>query len=198
MAEFGGHWFWEPTFGIGTLQLSFDLRALDVERVVELFIAAAQDLGAFFAAAQVDPGYEIVEGEPSMTRLTPGTETFLDERARLAWAPPAPMWLSWFGEPYRELVAEHLLGAPEVRGVGRGLFVRMSDEPAPMAELGDWLLPSGTHLPVSAALHANPRWLDQIQPAATRRRSRKDPAAGTAGVTSVVQPTLDRLLLGIW
>ena len=52
-----GHWFYEPECGIGTLQLSFDLRGLDVERVVGLFTAAAADLGAFFAAAQVDPGY---------------------------------------------------------------------------------------------------------------------------------------------
>ena len=40
--SFGGHWFYEPEFGIGTLQLSFDLRGLDVERVVELFTAAAR------------------------------------------------------------------------------------------------------------------------------------------------------------
>jgi hypothetical protein len=45
--------------------------------------------------------------------------------------PPVPMWLSWFGEPYRALVAEHLLG---VGDGGRGLFVGLSDEPLPPAQ----------------------------------------------------------------
>jgi hypothetical protein len=136
--SFGGHWFYEPECGIGTLQLSFDLRGLDVERVAGLFMAAAADLDAFFAAAQVDPGYQVVEGAPAMTRLSTGTETFVTSILGWRGLPPVPMWLSWFGEPYRALVAEHLLGANDD---GRGLFVRMSDEPRPAAELGDWPLP---------------------------------------------------------
>jgi hypothetical protein len=47
------------------------------------------------------------------------------------------MWLSWFGAPYRELVAEHLLG---VGRLGDGLFVRLSDEPLPPSQLGEWPL----------------------------------------------------------
>ena len=76
----------------------------------------------------------------------------------LGWRglPPVPMRLSWFGEPYRELVAEHLLGRKGTRELEGGVFVRMTDEPRPPAELGDWPLPSATHLPVSAAVHANP------------------------------------------
>ena len=64
------------------------------------------------------------------------------------------MWLSWFGEPYRGLVAEHLLGADD-DGRGR-LFVRMSDEPRPAAELGDWPLPPQLTYRYRPEVHANP------------------------------------------
>ena len=138
---FGGSWFYEPRFGLGRLGLSFDLRRFDVERGVELFAEAAQELGAFFAAAQVDTAYQIFEDEPVLTGQTIGTETLVNSVMGWRGLPPVPMWLSWFGEPYRELVAEHLLGGGAAREVEGGIFVRMTDEPLPPSELGDWPLP---------------------------------------------------------
>jgi hypothetical protein len=83
--------------------------------------------------------------------------------------PPVPAWLSWYGEPYRELVAPHLTEEafgrsaaldrakglrrvlrrataptvePHLEQRGEGLFVRLGVEPRPVGELGGWPLPS--------------------------------------------------------
>jgi len=83
--------------------------------------------------------------------------------------PPVPVWLSWFGRPYRELVAPHLAdvscaserSSTHARGLRRligrrledpvqaqiekrddGVFVRLGVDPRPNGELGGWPLPS--------------------------------------------------------
>jgi len=162
---------------IAYVGMDFDGRVLEQdarwrESVVDLFVAAASELGAFFAASQVEPGWTVTTNNrlyATAKTMRQSGERFL--RGRL-WQglPPVPMWLSWFGGPYRELVAPHLtdeafaqatksvkptafrrlLGRrqdsgiavkPRVESRPNGLFVRLSDEPRPVGGLGGWPLP---------------------------------------------------------
>jgi hypothetical protein len=52
---------------------------------------------------------------------------------------PVPMWLSWFGGPYRDLVAPHLEGEGGRRDAG--VLLRLGTEPRPAGELPAWPLP---------------------------------------------------------
>jgi hypothetical protein len=50
---------------------------------------------------------------------------------------PAPTWLSWFGRPYKALVAPSLSGRDRsgIMEEGDGVFVRLGDYPANLNEL---------------------------------------------------------------
>ncbi len=107
------------------------------ETIVRLFAAGASDMGAFFAVAQVERGWLV----------STNNRLWADERTQSAssilrgrnWQglPATPAWLTWFGDPYRELVAPHLtvetLAAtlPDVTVEARadGLFVRIGTAP---------------------------------------------------------------------
>jgi hypothetical protein len=183
--SFGGSWsaphadrFVKPEeerLRVANLKVDFDGRVLEQdarwrEAVVDLFSAAAVELGALFAAGQVEPGWTVTTNN----RLYSTTETMMQGgehvlRGRL-WQglPPVPVWLGWFGAPYRHLVVPHLTeealldgGAPSRRrGLRRlmtrqedrrvepqveqrpdGVFVRLGTEPRPVGELGGWPLP---------------------------------------------------------
>jgi hypothetical protein len=184
--SFGGSWtaphadrFVQPEeerLRIAHVEVSFDGRVLEEdlrwrETVVDLFKVGAVELGAFFAAAQVEPGWTVtVNNRLSATveSMQQSGEHFL---RGMQWQglPPVPVWLSWFGRPYRELVAPHLTDVPFAserssthgRGLRRfierrrenpataqienrddGVFVRLGVDPRPNGELGDWPLPS--------------------------------------------------------
>ncbi len=129
---------------VGRLDVDLDGRVLDQdphrrEAVVDLFRAVAGDIGAFFAAAQVEPGWIVTHDY----RLGASAETLRDSgehvlaRGRWQGLPPVPMWLSWFGAPYAGLVSPHLPGEASADG----LFVRLGAEPRPAPALGAWPLP---------------------------------------------------------
>ncbi|HWK27785.1 MAG TPA: hypothetical protein VNS09_14575 [Solirubrobacter sp.] len=149
---------------IAQLQVEFDGRVLERdprwrEAVVELFATAATRLGAVFAAAQVGPHWLV----STNNRLWATAKTMrhgcehIPFGGRWIGLPPVPMWLSWFGAPYRDLVASHLTEAAlTARGMRRllgraqppriedrtdGLLVRLGDEPRPRRSLGPWPLP---------------------------------------------------------
>jgi hypothetical protein len=120
------------------------------EAVVDLFAAGAVELGAFFGAAQLEPGWTVTANN----RLVSTMETMMHRgehilRGRL-WQglPPVPVWLSWFGRRYRELVAPHLTdealasGGTSVQERDGGLLVRLGVEARPVDELGEWPLPA--------------------------------------------------------
>lgn len=183
--SFGGSWS-APHAGfvrpederppIAQLEVDFDGRVLEQdprwrEAVVDLFAAAAAELGAFFAATQVEPGWTVTTNNrlySTMETMQQGGEHFL-QGTMWQGLPPVPMWLSWYGDPYRELVAPHLtdeafasssspdrgkglrglLGRataneidPHIEHRGEGIFVRLGVEARPVAELGGWPLPA--------------------------------------------------------
>jgi hypothetical protein len=162
---------------IAYVGVNFDGRVLEddarwLETVVDLFVTGARELGAFFAGAQVLPGWVATRNN----RLWATAETLLQGedllRGRL-WQglPPVPLWMSWFGEPYRDLVAEQLTEArlreeaernppqaprlrrfmrrrheappeePHVRAMPDGLLVRLAERPSPRERLVTLPLP---------------------------------------------------------
>jgi hypothetical protein len=190
-----GHGFWyasRPSFGgsftaphadkyakaeddryrVGHLEVSFDGRVVadDArwrEAVVDLFTHGAEMFGAFFAAAQVEPGWTVTRNNRLFaTASVQDGEHFL--RGRL-WQglPPVAVWLSWYGDPYRELVRAVFEEDGEAEPVGRtsplrrmarrrdgathrpvdvrerrdGILVRLTQEPLPRQELPPLRLP---------------------------------------------------------
>jgi hypothetical protein len=158
--SFGGSWTLVREHGIGALGVDFDLQGIGgrLDAVVALFADAARELGAFFAAAQVEPGVTVnAANRVYLTADSEGQETFLTLDG---WRglPPVPTWLSWFGRPYRDLVDPHLIperfvgprkgflrrrATPDIHieRARDGILVRIGDSPKPVGELGDWPLP---------------------------------------------------------
>jgi hypothetical protein len=135
----------EERLRIGTLELVLDGRAVDEdpdlrETVVDLFAEVASELGAFFAAAQVEPEWVVTTGY----RLVSTPDTMMNQgehfRRGMRWQglPPVPMWLSWFGGPYRDLVAPHLEDGDRRDD---GILLRLGVEPRPVGELSAWPVP---------------------------------------------------------
>ena len=159
----------DERFRIGKLEVSFDgnLIAADErwrEGIVELFVRGAETFGTFFAAAQVEPGWTVSRNNRpwATAAVVQESEHFL--RGRL-WQglPPVSIWLGFYGDPYRELVADalhrppqgaaeqprqRLLGRlfgsnearssapePQVEDRQHGIFVRMSRDPLPRRQL---------------------------------------------------------------
>jgi hypothetical protein len=165
----------DERFRIGKLEVSFDgnLIAADErwrEAIVEPFVRGAETFGAFFAAAQVEPGWTVSRNNRpwATSAVVQESEHFL--RGRL-WQglPPVPVWLSFYGHPYRDLVQEavhrrpqqpmerprkallgRLIESDEVRPLSErvevddrrgGIFVRLSHDPLPRLQLPRLPLP---------------------------------------------------------
>ncbi|HSD09649.1 MAG TPA: hypothetical protein VLF14_01595 [Candidatus Binatia bacterium] len=163
----------DERFRVGRLEVSFDanLVAADErwrESIVALFARGAELFGAFFAAAQVEPGWIVTRNNRLFARADSigQGEHFL--RGRL-WQglPPVPVWLSWYGGPYRDLVRDALQRGVEtetgskqgrlrrildraeqpntakavVEERATGILVRLSEGPAPRTSLQRLPLP---------------------------------------------------------
>lgn len=107
------------------------------EATVALFLAGAAQLGAFFAVAHVQRGWLVSTNNRLWAdERTQSTGSILRGR-NWQGLPATPTWLTWFGGPYRELVAPHLTGEalaatlPDVTVEARadGLFVRIGAGP---------------------------------------------------------------------
>ncbi len=162
----------DDPYRVAHFEIDFDGRVLEAdppwrETIVELFLAAAIELGAFYAAAQVEPGWTVTRSN----RLYMTAENLWQAehflRGRL-WQglPPVPLWLSWYGHPYSDLVRGRLAPEPppergklatlgrRLRGSGAprdepvvvdredGLFLRLSEKPRARDELVPVLPPN--------------------------------------------------------
>ncbi len=161
----------DEAYKIAYVGVNFDGNVLEDderwrETIVDLFVDGAREMGAFFAGAQALPGWVATRNN----RLWATSETLLGGEDLLRgqlWQglSPVPLWLSWFGGPYRDLVAPHLtpesleeaaahepdggnslrrlLGrapAPrpeeaQVRATADGLLVRLAENPTPRERL---------------------------------------------------------------
>lgn len=152
---------------VGELRVSFDGRVLEQdarwrETVVELFVAASAELTPIYAAAQVRRGWIAT----ASNRLwadgrTESGEALTGRNGHWHGLPPMPMWLNWFGEPYKDVVAPHVSAftdakpsilrrllanpveplTPHVEHRPNGLFVRLGDQPRAAKQLGTWPIP---------------------------------------------------------
>jgi hypothetical protein len=163
----------DDQYRVGRLQISFDANLIAAderwrEALVELFVRGAELFSAFFAAAQVEPGWTVSRNNrPFVQAASIGEgESFL--RGGL-WQglPPVPLWLSWYGGPYRALIGEAVRGQvqpptskpkPFLRRLidrggeqdmncvvderERGIFVRLSAIPEPRRALPRLTLPA--------------------------------------------------------
>jgi hypothetical protein len=139
---------------IAYVGVNFDGNVLDDDprwraAVIDLFVAGAREMGAFYAGAQALPGWVATRNN----RLWATSETLLRGEDLLRgqlWQglPPVPLWLSWYGSAYRDLVAEHLTperlqaaaeAEPEHTAGLKRLLRRQPDEPpeVPHAEERD-------------------------------------------------------------
>ncbi|HYH88529.1 MAG TPA: hypothetical protein VEX67_04815 [Solirubrobacteraceae bacterium] len=137
-----------PERGTGKLAVQVDWRVLDTdprwrETVVDLFAGAASALGAFYAEAWVEPGWEVSRN--NRLWITAGRKTRGSALGRDGWEglPAEPAWLTWFGGRYCEPVAaalaeatprrRRLLGRPapppSVDARPEGLLVRLGEQP---------------------------------------------------------------------
>jgi len=143
---FGGSIFWspsrEPPDGARPkVTLSLDVNATAIEtdqamcdRAVDLFAAVAEDLGPFFGAGYVTRG--VLAGSRGAQWYGQGTENFSADWISGPWwlgLPIKPTWLTWYGEPYRDLVTASLDGLSASRE--RGLLVRLGPTPLDTEQL---------------------------------------------------------------
>jgi hypothetical protein len=122
----------DERFRVGRIEVRFDgdIIAGDEgwrEAVAGLLAAGAEAFGAVFAAAQIEPGW-MVDRRNRLAMSNPAimqNERFL---RGMLWQglPPVPVWLSWYGEPYRDLVRDPLRD-----GLGPGTTVYRAREPRP-------------------------------------------------------------------
>ncbi|MDH4178334.1 MAG: hypothetical protein OEW31_02875 [Thermoleophilia bacterium] len=152
----------DAAFAVGRLGVSFHGGVVESderwrEAVAGLLVHGAVAFGAFFACAQVEPGWVVTRANrafaPAEALL--GREHVLRGRA---WQglPPVPMWLAWYGAPYSELVRDALVGewpgadeswwrrarrgraeapTPSIDERADGIAVRLAEAPLPAAGL---------------------------------------------------------------
>jgi hypothetical protein len=121
------------------------------DRAVQLFGTVASALGAFFGGARVLRHYLL--GTRGQWNMGPESEQALEQ---WLWGPgwigipPGPSWLRWYGDPYRDLVADSL--GPTGEAHPRGLLVRLGPTPLDADQL-DGLMPA---LPLELVFEALP------------------------------------------
>ncbi len=103
------------------------------EAVRRLFVAVAEEFGAFYASAEVTRG-NIWNGRSMWSDGT--TEWSITPARRDGWMglPPYPVWWAWYGGPYQALVDGRLVGGV-VTDHPSGLHHLLAEEPADRDEL---------------------------------------------------------------
>jgi hypothetical protein len=116
------------------------------EAVADLLVAGAEAFGALFAAAQIEPGW-IADRRNRLRMGNPGLMQNEDFLCGMPWQglPPVLVWLSWYGDPYRHLVRDTLMGGlgpgTSVEERESGIAVRLSEVPRPRRDLPPLPLP---------------------------------------------------------
>lgn len=111
----------------------------------QLFVSFADAVGACFASAQVERGWEWSGRSASSTFNTEQSPS-LAGRGNWTGLPPFPVWWSWFGPEYAPLVIDHL-PVEQVERVGTGLFHSCSEEPLDRDQLASRLTRPSPWLP---------------------------------------------------
>ncbi|MEA2536864.1 MAG: hypothetical protein QOF11_1098 [Chloroflexota bacterium] len=143
---FGGSVGWSPDRPAPPgkrpkVEIHIDINATAIEndpatcdRVVEMFVTVAEELGAFYAAGYVTRG--VLTGTRGAQWYGQGTENFAFDWINGPWwigLPPKATWLTWFGPPYQDLVAPTLDGHAVQRE--HGLLVRLGSKPMDSDEI---------------------------------------------------------------
>jgi hypothetical protein len=128
------------TQNIVRVKMDLDVSALSDEKVRErtvgMFVAMSRRLDCFYAQGYIErnhfsshKGRLAVTGMKEWYPLPSGQEWF--------GIPDVPVWLSWFGRPYKPLVAPSLSSrsSPGIREEDDGIFVRLGEYPADLRQL---------------------------------------------------------------
>jgi len=139
-----------------SLRMSLDSGALErdpamCERAAEFFVATAQRMRAFVGVGYVERG--VLVGRRGDVWYGPESESIAYNFG--PWwigVPQIPTWLTWYGEPYRNLVAGSVADLSIEKG--DGLLVRIGELPLDTDQARD-LMPS---LPPELLLSLPPDW----------------------------------------
>lgn len=126
-----------------SIKMSFDGRVLESDllwasTVVQLFLALAKRLNAFYAVCYVRRHAKLIKN--TICHAFNETEWYEISAGR-CWTglPTDPTWLTWFGPGYAELVAPHLIDCPFVKESSpAGIFLQMGQEPMNRDQLSDY------------------------------------------------------------
>lgn len=180
---------------VGRIEISFDCNQIAadtrwVEAVTDLFRRGAEHFNAFYAAAQVEPGWIVSRNNRAFAQAASLQESEQVLRRGL-WQglPPVPVWLSWYGTGYTAVVrdAVQVASSSDDRSNAgilqhqdaaarrtdrmriveseRTLFVRLSTLPLSRTQLPAFPLPSElTYRERRAIEHPDGRETDPAQP----------------------------------
>jgi hypothetical protein len=146
--------------------------------LLALLPALAEESGAFYASAQVLRGFGwdaqgLSEGAHSEVEVP------LAPDGGWLGLPPEPVWATWFGYPYAELVADTLSSDGATVEAGGGLLHLVSEEPVDREQIAAFRAPIGwlarttellrlypaTWLPRELSATRGPRWAPRLRPA---------------------------------
>ena len=119
------------------IHMDFDggyLEANDASRraCIDLFAAVAEELGCFYAAGYVERNWIVSRRNLSSDDES---ETFhIVKKTEWLGLPPFPVWLSWYGSPYRDGVRSTLRDLA-FEEHANGLLLRMGDLPQDVDQL---------------------------------------------------------------
>ena len=151
----------EP-YGMYCVECAVELAVLDgaaLDRLHEMFIAVADELGAELALAEVLENWDHTYNGSVM----PGSQAQYPQELGMggmvvAGLPMRPVQWCYFGPAYARLLSGFLSGAPaqwERLRTARGLDVRLSGLPVPAEELpSDWF-------PADFCMSLQPRWFHE-------------------------------------
>ena len=113
-----------------SLCMSFDGRALNQDErwrevIISLFTTISDKLGAFYAV-----GY-VLRNAIVKRKLWFDSKSEESQLPRTQWwigLPDTPMWLSWYGKSYQELVYDSIKNHP-IKHFDNGILLQMSEEP---------------------------------------------------------------------
>jgi hypothetical protein len=114
-----------------SIQMDFDGGALESNQAsrracIDLFRAVAEDLGCFYAAGHVERNWMVSRRNLSSDSQTEALQIL--KKTDWLGLPPFPVWLSWYGSPYKEMVRSSLEGFSFEENA-EGLLLRVGDIP---------------------------------------------------------------------
>ncbi|WKR22758.1 hypothetical protein [Actinomyces israelii] len=152
----------EEPYGMYDVECAVELGALDeaaLDRLHEVLVAVADELGAELALAEVLEGWDRAYSGSVMpgAQAQSPQEVSLGDTA-LAGLPMRPVPWCYLGPAYARLLSDFLADAPapwDSRRTARGLALRLSRRPVPADDLpSDWF-------PADFCMSVQPRWFHE-------------------------------------